>query len=234
MAASPTRKLAANGPYFSPRLFQFLRELKANNKRDWFETNKRRYETDVKEPMLGFIADLGVRLRALSPHFKTDPRPVGGSMFRIYRDIRFSKDKSPYKTNVGAHFPHLRAGKNISAPGFYLHLAPGNAFGGGGLWHPDAAALKKVRDRMVGRPMEWEAVRRSGVVIKGESLKRVPSGYDPDHPYGEDLKRKDLFASAKFPDREVCSPDFMASFVEVCRSIAPLMEFLTRAVGLPW
>lgn len=102
--------------YFAPKLFEFLKDLKAYNNRPWFESNKARYEGDVKEPMLRFITDLGPRLRKVSPHLAADPRPVSGSMFRIYRDIRFSRDKSPYKTNVGAHFPHART-KDVHAPG---------------------------------------------------------------------------------------------------------------------
>ncbi len=234
MAANPQRKGAGSGPYFSPKGVQFLRELKANNNRGWFEANRDRYEADVKEPMLHFIVDLADHLRAVSPHFKVDPRPVGGSMFRIHRDIRFSKDKSPYKTNVGAHFPHRSVDKHVNAPGFYVHLEPGNSIGGGGLWHPEAADLKKVRDRIVGRPSEWKVIRKSGIIIEGDSLKRVPPGYDPEHPYAEDLKRKDFYLLAKFSEREVCAPDFMDRFVEVCRSATPLMEFLTRAMGLPW
>lgn len=220
--------------YFSPRLFQFLRELKAYNDRRWFEANRERYEADVKEPMLRFVSDLGQSLHAISPHLKVDPRPVGGSMFRIYRDIRFSKDKSPYKTNIGAHFPHTKAGRDESAPGFYIHLEPANSVGGGGLWHPDSRTLRKVRDRIAGSSKEWKAVRAAGIAVEGEALKRVPPGYDPEHPFAEDLKLKDLYAMTRFSDKEVAASDFMNRFVEVCRSVAPLMRFLTQAIGLPW
>ncbi len=102
---------------FSPGFFRFLRELKANNRREWFEANKQRYEAEVKGPMLRFIAEFGARLRTVSKHFDADPRPVGGSMFRIYRDTRFAKDKSPYKTAVAEHFPHRAGGKDVHAPG---------------------------------------------------------------------------------------------------------------------
>jgi uncharacterized protein (TIGR02453 family) len=221
-------------PYFTPRLFQFLADLKAHNTRPWFEANRERYERDVKEPMLRFIADFGPRLKAVSQQFKADPRPVGGSMFRIYRDIRFAKDKSPYKTHVGAHFPHLRSGRDAHAPGFYLHLAPGQSFGGGGLWHPDPAALQKVRDQIASRSKGWEAVRRRKIAIQGDALKRVPSAYAQDHPYAEDLKRRDFYTMGEYRDRDVCAPDFMDGFLESCRAAAPLVEFLTKALGLPW
>lgn len=221
-------------PYFSPRLFQFLRGLKAHNDRGWFEANRERYEADVKEPMLQFISDLGKSLRTISPQFKVDPRPVGGSMFRIHRDIRFSKDKSPYKTHIGAHFPHARAGKDESAPGFYIHVESGESVGGAGLWHPDSAALHKVRDRIVARTKDWKAVRDGGIDVKGESLKRVPPSYDPRHPFAEDLKLKDFYVMTRFSEKEVCASSFMDRFVEVCRRTAPLMKFLTQALGLPW
>lgn len=221
-------------PYFTPRLFEFLTELKAQNTRSWFEANRKRYERDVKEPMLCFIADFGPRLRTVSARFSADPRPVGGSMFRIHRDIRFSKDKSPYKTNVGAHFPHLRGGRDAHAPGFYLHLAPGQSFGGGGLWHPDAAALKKVRDQIANRSKGWEAVRRRKIPIQGDALKRVPSTYAQNHPYAADLKRKDFYTMREFRDRDVCSAGFMNHFLGSCRTAAPLVEFLTKTLGLPW
>jgi len=224
----------AREPYFNQHLFRFLRELKANNARSWFEANRERYEGDVKEPMLHFIAEFGQRLKTISPHFSADPRPVGGSMFRIHRDIRFSKDKSPYKTNVGAHFPHFGSGRNAHAPGFYLHLAPRQSFGGGGLWHPDAVALKRVRDQIASRSKDWAAVRRGRISIHGDTLKRVPPAYDRDHPFAEDLKRKDFYVMREFQEREVCSPDFMDLFLESCRTAAPLMQFLTKALGLRW
>jgi len=221
-------------PYFTPRLFEFLIELKAHNTRPWFEANRERYERDVKEPMLRFIADLGPRLKTVSAHFSADPRPVGGSMFRIHRDVRFSKDKSPYKTNVGAQFPHRRAGRDAHAPGFYLHLATGQSFGGGGLWHPDAAALTHIRDQIASRSRGWETVRRRGIPIQGDALKRVPSTYAQDHPYAEDLKRKDFYTMHELRDRDVCSRGFMDLFLQSCRTAAPLVQFLTKTLRLPW
>jgi uncharacterized protein (DUF2461 family) len=108
---------------FSPELFSFLADLRANNNRDWFAANKDRYEDHLLEPALAFIEDFAPLLEKISPHFRADPRPSGGSLFRIYRDTRFSKDKSPYKANVGIHFKHERA-KDTSAPGYYLHIGP--------------------------------------------------------------------------------------------------------------
>jgi len=218
--------------YFTPKFFKFLKDLKIHNTRPWFESNRARYEADVKGPMLRFISDLGPGLRKISPHVVADPRPVGGSMFRIHRDIRFSRDKSPYKTGVGVHFQHVAA-KHVHAPGLYLHLEPGRSSGGGGLWHPEAQALKTVRDRIVARPKEWKSAR-ARVEIEGETLKRVPAGYDAAHPSAEDLKFKDFTTGADFSDSEVCARNFMNQYLEVARAAAPLLQFLTKALQLPW
>ncbi len=220
--------------YFGRSLFQFLKDLKTHNNRIWFEENKARYEAEVKQPMLRFITDLGPHMRRISLHVAADPRPAGGSMFRIYRDIRFAKDKSPYKTNVGAHFSHLRGGRDAHAPGFYLHLEPGRSFGGGGLWHPDAPALKHIRDRIAAKPREWKALRDRGIDIEGDALTRVPPGYDPEHPFAEDLKFKDYYTGAEFSDQEATAGDFLDRYVAVCREAAPLMKFLCTALGLAW
>jgi len=157
---------------------------------------------------------------------------VGGSMFRIFRDTRFAKDKTPYKTNAGAQFRHRACPKDVHSPGFYLHLEPGGCFAGGGLWHPDADSLHKVRQRIVTHEQEWAALKCLGV--EGESLKRVPQGFDPDHPFAEDLKLKDFFADVALTEREVCSPDFLERFTDTCRRYLPLMAFLSKAVDLPW
>ncbi len=225
-------------PHFTPALFAFLRELKANNQRDWFQANKNSYEEHVKDAALRFISDFGPWLRKISAQIDADPRPVGGSLFRIYRDVRFARDKSPYKTHVGIHFRH-KQGKDAHAPGYYLHLEPGQIFGGAGIWHPDGAALKKIRDAIVARPADWKRVTGSGSFAKrfelaGESLKRVPRGYDPDHPLVEDLKRKDFFGLTSFTQEEATSSGFLKRFHAACRDAAPLMRFLCRAVDAPF
>ncbi|MGH8875660.1 MAG: DUF2461 domain-containing protein, partial [Acidimicrobiia bacterium] len=126
---------------FSPALFSFLRDLEANNEREWFKANKDRYERHVKEPALQFVADIAPHLRRISTHLVADPRPAGGSLFRIQRDTRFSKDKSPYKTYVGIRFGH-EAGGDVHAPGFYLHLEPGSCYFGMGVWQPDTPTAR--------------------------------------------------------------------------------------------
>jgi len=222
--------------YFTPELFQFLRELKQNNRRDWFQANKQRYEEVVKQPALSFITDFGPHLGKISRHFLSDPRPVGGSLFRIYRDVRFSKNKDPYKTHVGIHFRH-EAGKNAHAPGFYLHLEPGNVFGGLGIWCPETAPLKKIRTAMVADPATWRRAVgnrrfRDTYELEGESLTRVPRGFDPDHLLADDLKRKSYTGLARLTQRDVTAPDFTRRLGRLYEAGAPLVKFLCKALGV--
>ena len=224
--------------YFASAMFRFLRDLAENNNRPWFQKNKHRYENDVKDPALQFIADCAPYLEKISPHFRADPRPVGGSLFRIYRDIRFSKDKSPFKTSVGIHFRHLYA-KDVHAPGFYLHLEPREIFAGVGIWHPDSKTLKKIRDAIVDHPAAWKKAItsksfRSCYGLVGDSLARAPGGYDPEHPLVEDLKRKDFIGLAHLSRKTVTGSGFMSEFAALCRAGAPLQRFLCAAVDVPY
>ncbi len=224
--------------HFGPALFDFLSDLRRNNRRDWFQANKNRYERDLRGPCLRFITDFGPRLRDISPHFRADPRPVGGSLFRIHRDTRFSGDKSPYKTASGIQFRH-DAGKDVHAPGFYLHLEPGNCFVGAGVWRPDSAALALIREAIVEEPEQWTGVSgdrrfRERFQLGGESLFRAPRGYDASHPLIDDLKRKDFVAMAAVRDTDVTAPGFIDQFEQTCRDGAGLVEFLCRAMALPF
>jgi len=225
-------------PYFDASLFTFLRQLRRHNDRAWFARHKARYERDVRDPLLRFIIDAAEPLRALSNHIVADPRPVGGSMFRIYRDTRFSKDKSPYKTHTAAHFRH-RAKGDVHAPGFYLHLEPGNVFGGAGIWHPDAKALAAIRKGILENAALWKKISRSRSIrasctIEGESLKRAPRGFDPEHPLIEDLKRKDFVLITRWDQADALRPDFLERFSRFCATAAPVNEFLSRSPGLDW
>jgi uncharacterized protein (TIGR02453 family) len=218
-----------------PGLFRFLKDLKAHNDREWFTENKARYETEAREAMLRFIGAFSGPLSSISRHFIADPRPSGGSMFRIYRDTRFSKDKTPYKTHLAAHFPHriIEAG-GVHGPGFYLHLEPGRSFAGGGLWHPDPDSLFKVRQAIVAKSTAWRALKKSGLEIEGDALKRVPQGFASDHPCAEDLKLKDFYVTGSFTNAQVLAPDFLDQVAGACRRAAPLVAFLCKALDLPW
>jgi uncharacterized protein (TIGR02453 family) len=223
---------------FSPALFTFLRQLKANNDREWFTANKARYEEVIKEPALDFIAGFAPLLHRISPHFVADPRPVGGSLFRIHRDTRFSKDKTPYKTHTGIQFRH-EAAKDVHAPGYYVHLEPGLVMVAAGVWHPDADALARIRTAIDGDPAGWRRATRGKrfrerFELGGDSLKRPPAGFAADHPLIDDLKRKDFVAAARMEERDVTSPGFDEKLIREFRAATPLVGFLCEALELPF
>ena len=223
---------------FTPELFGFLRELRENNDREWFKANKERYEESVQEPALEFVADFAPLLETLSPHFVADPRPVGGSLFRIYRDTRFSKDKSPYKTHAGISFRHELA-RDVHAPVFYLHLDADRVFAGAGIWHPESTTLAQIRDAIVREPERWQEVVRDGAVgegfrLSGDSLKRPPAGFDAAHPLIDDLKRKDYIATTTLSERTVTSARFPEKLAAAWATTTPFMRFLCDAIGTPF
>ena len=225
-------------PSFDPELFGFLRDLRQNNRRDWFQANKERYEEQVKHPALQFISDFGPHLRKISSNFMADPRPVGGSLFRIYRDVRFSKDKSPYKTAVGIQFRHKQC-KDVHTPGFYLHLEPDACFVGLGIWHPDSKSLSRIRAYLAEDPTRWKRTVgskrfREQFDLVGESLKRAPKGFDPDDPLIEDLKRKDFIASTQLKESTVTAPGFLDEYARMCRAGAPFVRYLCAATDIPF
>lgn len=225
----------AGNPYITPKLFAFFRELKKNNTREWFAANKDRYESDVREPLLAFIDAFAEPLYKISPHFRADPRKQGGSLFRIHRDVRFSKDKTPYKTQAGVHFRHERA-RDAHAPGFYLHLDPKEIFMGAGIWRPDKEALLKIRAAILDKPAAWKkatgASFRRRFTLGGESYKRPPVGVERDHPLFEDLMRKDFIAVTGLSQADVRAADFPKKFAAICKTGAPLTKFLAESLGL--
>jgi uncharacterized protein (TIGR02453 family) len=222
--------------YFTPELFRFLTELEAHNERDWFQANKERYEKSARDPFLRLIADLGPKLKKISPHFVADASPTGGSMMRIYRDTRFSKDKTPYKTAMAAHFWHDK-GKEGAMPAFHLRLQPGSSTVGAGIWHPEPGALKKIRKAIVDDSKTWAKVRAdkrmgSGCGMIGESLKRPPPGFDAEHPFIEDIKRKDFGISLPLDDKRVAKGELMDDIVAGMKTAGPFLRFLSEAIGL--
>jgi len=215
--------------YFAKSFFDFFHELTLNNNREWFGANKKRYECEVREQLLRFIEALGERFPEISPHLRAEPK----SLMRIHRDIRFSKDKRPYKTNAGLHFWLGSAGHDIHAPGFYLHLSAEANYAGGGMWHPDPAAIAKIRAHILARPKEWRKVRKS-ITLEGEALKRPPQGFDAQHEFIEDLKHKDFVTSVPFTEKQVCGANFLDIYLAACSQMAPLMAFLAGAVKVDW
>ena len=215
--------------WFTRELFQFLVDLKFHNDRGWFNANKERYQEHFKKPMLHFIEELAPRLAKVNPAYIADAR----SLFRIYRDTRFSADKTPYKTHAAAQFRHRAASGDVHAPGFYFHLEPGDCSIGGGLWMPEPGPLALVRKRIASRDRAWLKLKASKMPLwDADSLKRPPRGFDPEHPLVEDLKRRHFVTWVDLTDKQVCGPDLMERFLDGCRRTDPLVRFLCRALGL--
>lgn len=224
--------------HFTGETFRFLRNLARNNDRDWFRANRARYEESVRDPAIRFILDFAPYLKAISPYFRADPRANGGSLFRIYRDTRFSRDKSPFKTHTGIQFRH-DLGRDAHAPGFYLHLEPGSCFAGVGIWRPDGKVLRKIREGVAEDPSGWEkAVGGSSFEarfeLSGDTLVRPPRGFDPEHPLIGTLKRKDFVAVASLSEEEVKAPGFLKGFADICRAGAPFVRYLCHVLEAPF
>jgi uncharacterized protein (TIGR02453 family) len=223
---------------FPKDFFSFLNELTQNNNREWFNANKNRYYESVVNPISEFIVCMAPLLRKISSHYKADPKPHGGSMFRIYRDTRFSKDKTPYKTNAGVQFRH-EAGKNAHAPGFYVHLANDGLFFGGGIWHPPGPQLNLIRDHIADNARSWARITHATKVkevggIKGDSLKNPPRGFDAAHVHIQDLKRKSFYVMTESKPDRALKPGFIDDVAEAFRTAKPLNRFITGALDLPF
>lgn len=222
--------------YFSRKSFDFLNKLKNNNQRDWFHEHKDDYETLIRTPALTFIADMSDDLAKLSPYFYAIPKKVGGSLMRVHRDVRFGKNKTPYKTNIGIQFRHAM-GKDVHAPGFYLHIEKDNCFVGVGIWRPDSAALAKIRDRINHKERQWLLASQDKKFLKqfqfsGESLKNPPRGYSKEHPQLTDLKRKDFIAITHLSDEAVCSNRLKPQVINKFQTGEPLIKFLCQSLEL--
>lgn len=223
---------------FKPETMRFLEELSRNNNREWFNEHKPRYESDVLDVALNFIQSMQEPLEMMAPHFTAIPKRMGGSLMRVYRDTRFSKNKTPYKTNIGIQFRHEQA-KDVHAPGFYVHIDPENVFLGAGMWRPAADALAGIRQRIADRPKEWRRVSteqrfRRHFNLGGEVLTRPPRGYAKDHPMIEDIKRKDFIAVKNMTREDALHPRFQQKVETSFNAAADYMLFLCKAVGVPY
>ena len=221
---------------FPPTTLKFLADLKKNNDRDWFDANRSRYEIDFLAPSLAYIEAMRQPLEKVSPLFQAVPKKVGGSLMRIFRDVRFSKDKSPYKTNIGIQFRH-EAGCDVHAPGFYVHIEPDECFFGVGVWHPAGEPLAAIRQAIVAQPTDWKKAKsgksfRDRFALAGDSLKRPPRGFVADHPLIEDLKRKDFIAVQPLSSDAVLRPDFVKESIAAFKAARPLCRFLCNAIGV--
>ena len=220
---------------FGPAL-RFLGDLAENNDRAWFEANKARYEADVREPARAFVRAMAPRLLKISRAFVADDRKIGGSIMRVHKDVRFSKDKSPYKTNLGIQFRH-RTGKDVHAPGLYVHIQPGMLFLGAGMWHPEADALHALRTAIAVAPSKWRKIVDEPALTAewrqaGSSLKRPPAGFVADHPNIEDLKRTDFILDTQLTVSDVRSSDLVAVAADTFATTVPYLKFLCSALRI--
>jgi len=224
--------------HFTDASLKFLARLDKNNDRDWFQQHKQEYEDLVRSPALDFIADMGDTIESLSSHYLAIPKKVGGSMMRPYRDVRFSRDKRPFKTNVGIQFRHFQA-RDVHAPGFYLHIEPRNCFVAAGMWRPEAEPLAAIRRAIHEQPQQWLKVSRGKPFanvfeLSGESLRNPPRGYKRDHPLIEDLKRKDFIAFAPLDEGRVVTRNLKTDVARSFRAAVPFMQFLCKALEIPF
>jgi uncharacterized protein (TIGR02453 family) len=223
---------------FPADLFRFLKDLRSNNNRAWFNDHKDRYTASVVEPMGQFILAMQPRLAAISEHYTANPRPHGGSMFRIYRDTRFSRDKAPYKTHAACHFRH-RSGKNAHAPGFYVHLDFEGLYFGGGIWRPPSPQLGRIRDFIADNARSWARIKNAPKVkevggIQGDSLERPPRGFDAEHVHIDDLKRKSFYVMTEAEPATALQADFPDAVTRAFQRAAPLARFVCDALDLPF
>lgn len=228
--------MASRYARFYPSTLRFLEELAANNNRDWFAENKVRYEEEVLDVALRFIQSMQEPLAEIAPHFVAMPTRVGGSLMRVYRDTRFSKNKTPYKTNIGIQFRHEQA-KDVHSPGYYLHIESQQVFIGAGMWRPDAEPLRAIRERIAARPAEWQRALRDpqfhrNFALGGDSLSRPPRGFSKGQEFIEDIKRKSFIAVRDMEPAACLKPQFQRTVESTFRMAEPFMRFLCKSVGV--
>lgn len=221
---------------FTRKTTKFLKELSSNNNREWFGSHKDEYEALVRDPALEYIEQMAVPLAKISPYFVASAKKSGGSLMRVYRDTRFSKDKTPYKTNIGIQFRHTR-GKDVHAPGFYLHIENGSGFIGAGIWKPESSTLGAVRSMIDENQSEWDRLCKKLLKNKefsfgGDSLVRPPKGFSAEHPLLQDLKRKDFIVIRDLKLKEIYQKDIVKHTYGLFKQAAPLVQFICEADDL--
>jgi uncharacterized protein (TIGR02453 family) len=221
---------------FYPETIRFLEQLAANNNREWFKEHKSRYEEEVLDVALRFIQSMQDPLAEIAPRFVALPTRTGGSLMRVYRDTRFSKNKTPYKTNIGIQFRHEQA-RDVHSPGYYVHIAADQVFVGVGMWRPDSDPLRGIRERIAAKPAEWNRVMRDRSFkrqfeLGGEMLVRPPRGFDKDHECIEDIRRKSFIAVRELDVKDCLKPQFQRTVESSFKTAEPFMRFLCKAVGV--
>ena len=214
--------------------FKFLKDLKKNNNRDWFNDNKPKYLA-AKEEFESFIDGLIKNISKFDPSIAHHTGK--NCVFRIYRDVRFSKDKSPYKTHLGAHVTSAAKKSEIhSRAGYYIHIGPGESMLAGGAYLPQGPWLKAIRQEIAYHPKEFKKILNSKSFkqyfgeMEGEQLKKAPRDYPQDHPEIELLKYKSFLATHYCKDAEVTSPDFLKHSTKVFKALFPFDQYLNRAL----
>jgi uncharacterized protein (TIGR02453 family) len=226
---------------FSAKALTFLRQLKKNNRKDWFEANRDVYESELRQPMRALVEEMDVRLATIAPEIVGDPKR---SLFRIHRDIRFSADKSPYKTHASFWVTHRAAARQVGSEaesggaGFYFHFEPGGSMSAGGIWMPPRPVLARIRDSIVDDLHGFIAThtdrafkRRFGTLGREHTLTRMPRGYAPDHPAGDWLRLTSFTVSAPLTDTDVTSPKLADRLARDFALMVPLVRWLNAALG---
>jgi uncharacterized protein (TIGR02453 family) len=223
---------------FPQDTLRFLEDLQANNTREWFAANKPRYEQSFLEPSLELIRQLEKPFAKVAPLLRVEAKKMGGSLMRVYKDTRFSKDKTPYKTNIGIQFRH-EAGRDIHAPGIYFHIANDECFVGAGIWKPESQSLKRIREHV----RENSSVYHKAIANKkfsalyalfDDRLKSAPRGYAKDEPMLDELRRRSYLGGANLTPAQIQSPELVGLIVERVCAAKPLMAFLCEALELPY
>ncbi len=230
-------------PYFTRRSLDFLRGLTRHNAKPWFEAHRAEYEENVKQPMEGLVEEMALRMAGFAPEITGDPKR---SVFRIYRDVRFSRDKSPYKTHAACWFFHAGGSSKVGreahggGAGFYFHLEPGKSAVGGGCWMPPQPALKKFRAAIASDPRAFERAanspalkRRFGGLDDEEVLKGMPRGYSDDHPAARWLRFQSFTMGRRLSDAQVTSAELTATLASDFKGMLPLIRWLNGTLGLP-
>ena len=218
---------------FPKECLQFLKQLKRNNNRKWFEKHKLEFDQNVKTPMLSFIAALQPRFIQFAPEFDLNPKR---SMFRIYRDVRFSADKTPYKTHIAAHFVLRGMPKGFIGSGYYIQIEPGEFFVGGGIYLPNGDQLKKIRKAIAEHSEEFLSIienrnfKKMFAPFDWSKLQRVPKGYDENHPMADWLKFKQFFVGISLPESKCYNELLVDEVADVCEKAAPIVRFLNKSL----
>jgi uncharacterized protein (TIGR02453 family) len=216
-------------PSFTPKTLSFLRALKRNNTREWFHARRDQYDTHVRAPMIAIVEQLAVDLRSFAPEILADPKV---SLFRPFRDTRFSEDKTPLKTNVAATFPNRTLGR-MNGASFYFEVGPTYVWIGGGMYSPDASQLQLVREHIVAHHRQLDAIVKSPPFkrlggLQGDKLTRVPRGFDKDHKAAAYLKHRQFLGFREEPAAFATSKDFYKQLLWTMKALAPLCKFLNE------